>query len=192
MVGLTWMNAQSAVGLLAFTAFAWIISENRRGASIRVALAGLALQLGLAGLLLFLPGSHTIFEAINSGVLALSAATKAGTSFVYGYLGGGPLPFDEKFPGGSFILAFQALPLILVVSALTALLTYWRPPTQHGRRRCCRIGNRREHICRDGRSASIYQALFGEAQPIGIVRAVDRRHGNHRWHSAGALWLYTE
>ena len=126
MVGLTWMNAQSAVGLLAFTAFAWIISENRRGASIRVALAGLALQLGLAGLLLFLPGSHTVFEAINSGVLALSAATKAGTSFVYGYLGGGPLPFDEKFSGGSFILAFQALPLILVVSALTALLTYWR------------------------------------------------------------------
>ena len=122
-----WLAAgQSAFGLLAFAAIAWAISENRRGASLRVALVGIALQLAIAALLLYLPGSRSVFAAVNEGVLAISAATKAGTSFVFGYLGGGDLPFDEKFPGGSFILAFQALPLILVVSALTALLTYWR------------------------------------------------------------------
>jgi concentrative nucleoside transporter, CNT family len=45
---------------------------------------------------------------------------------VFGYLGGGPLPFDEKFAGASFILAFQALPLVLVMSALSSLMFYWR------------------------------------------------------------------
>ena len=118
--------AQSALGLAAFAAIAWAISEDRRQASLRVALAGVALQLAIAALLLHMPGSRAVFAGINEGVLAINEATKAGTSFVFGYLGGGDLPFDERFPGGSFILAFQALPLILVVSALTALLTYWR------------------------------------------------------------------
>jgi len=45
---------------------------------------------------------------------------------VFGYLGGGPLPFEVTQPGASFVLAFRALPLILVVSALSALLFYWR------------------------------------------------------------------
>jgi len=119
-------TAQSALGLLAFAAIAWGLSENRRGAHLRVAVVGLVLQLALAALLLHLPGSRAVFGAINDGVLALSEATKAGTGFVYGYLGGGPLPFGEPYPGAGFILAFQALPLILVVSALTALLTYWQ------------------------------------------------------------------
>lgn len=119
-------TAQSVLGLLAFAAFAWAISENRRGASLRVAAVGLGLQLAIAALLFHLPGSRAVFDVINDGALALSEATTAGTSFVYGYLGGGDLPFEEPYPGAAFILAFEALPLILVVSALTALLTYWR------------------------------------------------------------------
>ena len=53
---------------------------------------------------------------------------------MFGYLGGGPLPFDPKFPGSEFILAFQALPLVLVMSVLTTLLFYWRilPPIVRG------------------------------------------------------------
>jgi CNT family concentrative nucleoside transporter len=59
-------------------------------------------------------------------VLVLEKATLAGTSFVFGYLGGGDAPFAETNPGASFILAFRALPLVLVISALSALLFYWR------------------------------------------------------------------
>jgi CNT family concentrative nucleoside transporter len=44
---------------------------------------------------------------------------------VFGYLGGPPLPFVETHPGASFILAFQALPLVLTISALASLLFYW-------------------------------------------------------------------
>ena len=45
---------------------------------------------------------------------------------MFGYLGGATAPFDASGPGSTFVLAFQALPLILVMSALTALLTHWR------------------------------------------------------------------
>ena len=53
--------------------------------------------------------------ALNDLVLTLQQATDAGTAFVFGYLGGGPLPFEETQPGASFVLAFRALPLIIVV-----------------------------------------------------------------------------
>ena len=117
---------QSAFGLLVFVAIAWTISENRRAASARVAVAGIAAQLILAALLLKLPPLAGALAALNALVLTLQQATDAGTAFVFGYLGGGPLPFEETQPGASFVLAFRALPLIIVVSALTAVLTYWR------------------------------------------------------------------
>lgn len=117
---------QSLLGVFALTALAWAISEDRRVQAWRVAATGLVVQLVLALLLLKLPGSHTLFLWINDGVLALQEATKAGTTFVFGYLGGGNLPFAESYPGAAFVLGFQALPLILVTSALSALLFHWR------------------------------------------------------------------
>ena len=119
-------SLQSAFGLLVFLAIAWALSENRRGASVRVVVAGVAAQLILAALLLKVPPLEAALAALNDLVLVLQSATDAGTSFVFGYLGGGPLPFEETQPGASFVLAFRALPLIIVVSALTAVLTYWR------------------------------------------------------------------
>jgi CNT family concentrative nucleoside transporter len=117
---------QGILGLTALTAFAWLISENRRATDWKTVAAGLTLQLVLALLLLKLPLFKELFLGLNSALLSLQKATQAGTSFVFGYLGGGDLPFDEKSPGGSFILAFRALPLILVVSALSAVLFHWR------------------------------------------------------------------
>jgi len=119
-------SLQSAFGLLVFVAIAWAVSENRRAANIRVAVAGIAAQLIIAALLLKLPPLEAALSALNALVLMLQTATEAGTSFVFGYLGGAPLPFEESQPGASFVLAFRALPLIIVISALTAVLTYWR------------------------------------------------------------------
>src|SRR5207247_6386668 len=53
-------------------------------------------------------------------------ARQAGTGFVFGYLGGGPAPFAATNEAATFVLAFRALPLVLVISALSALLFYWR------------------------------------------------------------------
>jgi concentrative nucleoside transporter, CNT family len=74
------------------------------------------------------------FFVINSAVDAVAEATRAGTSFVFGYVGGGTLPFELKVPGAEFGLAFQALPVVLVMSVLTSLLFYWRilPPIVRG------------------------------------------------------------
>ena len=58
-------------------------------------------------------------------VSALQTATSAGMRLVFGYLAGGPAPFETVRPETSFILAFQALPLILVISALSKLLYHW-------------------------------------------------------------------
>ena len=117
---------QSALGVAVLVALAWALSEDRRRPPWRVALAGLAVQFVLAALLLKVPGVRTAFLGLDRAVDGIAAATRAGTSLVFGYLGGGPLPFAESHPGASFVLALQALPLILVVSALSAVLTYWR------------------------------------------------------------------
>jgi CNT family concentrative nucleoside transporter len=117
---------QAILGLAALTALAWAFSENRRATNWKSVAAGLVLQFVLALLLLKLPLFKELFLGLNSALLSLQEATRAGTSFVFGYLGGGDLPFDEKTPSGTFVLAFRALPLILVVSALSAVLFYWR------------------------------------------------------------------
>jgi CNT family concentrative nucleoside transporter len=120
------MVAQSIAGLLVFAGVAWLISENRRRVRITTVLAGIAIQLTVAFILLKLPVCRDFFISLNQLVLSLEESTAAGTSMVFGYLGGAELPFAEKYPGASFILAFRALPLILVISALSALLFYWK------------------------------------------------------------------
>jgi CNT family concentrative nucleoside transporter len=120
------MIFQSMAGLIIFAAIAWAMSENRKQAKVKIAIIGIVLQLVIGFLLLKLPLFRDFFLLLNRVVLSLEEATTAGTSFVFGYLGGGDLPFTEKFPGASFILALQALPLVLVMSALSALLFYWK------------------------------------------------------------------
>lgn len=120
------MIIQSAAGLVVFGLVAWLISENRKQIQLKTVLIGVVLQLVVGFILLKLPLFRQFFLYLNELVLILEKSTSAGTSFVFGYLGGAELPFDEKFPGSSFIFAFRALPLILVMSALSALLFYWK------------------------------------------------------------------
>ena len=128
------LQLQSAFGVVALLGIAWALSENRRAVSLRQMAVGLAATVITALVLLKLPPVAKAFGAINDAVNTISAATRAGTSFVFGYLGGGALPFDLKAPGADFILSFQALPVILVMSVLTTLLFYWRilPPVVRG------------------------------------------------------------
>jgi len=128
------LQLQSAFGIFALLAIAWALGENRRKVSIRQAAIGLAVTLATAVVLIKLPIVARAFGAINDAVGAISEASRAGTSFVFGYVGGAALPFDLKAPGADFILAFQALPIVLVMSVLTTLLFYWRilPPIVRG------------------------------------------------------------
>ena len=73
-----------------------------------------------------MPFFKKVFLLLNDVALALDAATRAGTSFVFGYLGGGPTPYTVQDAGSNFVFAFQALPLVLVIGALSSLLFYWK------------------------------------------------------------------
>lgn len=117
---------QSAAGIVMFGLIALALSENRRRIGLKTAFIGIGLQFVVGLLLLKLSVFRAFFLLLNRLVLSLEESTAAGTAFVFGYLGGSPLPFDEKFPGAGFILAFRALPLVLVISALSALLFYWK------------------------------------------------------------------
>jgi CNT family concentrative nucleoside transporter len=117
---------QSVLGLFVFTAIAWLMSERRRQVRPRVILMGVFLQVGVGLVLLKVPMFQDLFLLLNRMVLSLEEATKAGTAFVFGYIGGGDLPFEEKFPGASYVLGFQGLPLVVLMSALSALLFHWR------------------------------------------------------------------
>lgn len=114
--------AQPLIGFCIFIAFAWAISTRRQAVPWRTVVAGIGLQVVLALIILKLPGAQAVLSGLNDVLLAIQTATRSGTALVFGYLGGGPLPFQETSPGMSFVLALQALPIVLVMSALSALL----------------------------------------------------------------------
>ena len=117
---------QPLLGMVALLAVAWGVSERRAAAPWRTVAAGLALQLVLAVLLLKLPPVQHLFLALTAVVRELQDATNAGARFVFGWLAGGDPPFVPRQGASTFILALQALPLVLVMSALSALLYRWR------------------------------------------------------------------
>ena len=117
------MRGLLGIAVLLFVALA--LSEGRRQIAWRVVIGGVLLQAALAALFLKLPAAVGALVVLDKGVGALQAATDAGTSFVFGFLGGAPLPFTETQPGLSYILAFRAFPMVLVISALATLAIHW-------------------------------------------------------------------
>ena len=184
---------QSALGLLSFVALAWLFSENRSRVSGKVIVVGIGGQLLVGLIMLRLPFFQQAFMALNSIVLALEEATRAGTSLVFGYLGGGPLPFEAKAPGNLFILGFRALPLVLVVSALSSLFFYWRilPWVVRGFAWCLTktlgIGGGGQCVRGHGGSTAVHPSLSSVDDPQRIVYPDDGRHGHHRRNSDGAV-----
>jgi len=120
------MPLRGVFGIFVLLLLAWLISERRRRINWRPVIIGVGLQFLLAVLLLKLPPIKQGFLLLNRLALALEQATTAGTTVVFGFLGGGTLPYAETAAGSSFVLAFRALPIVLVVSALSSLLFYWR------------------------------------------------------------------
>ena len=118
------MQAILGIGLL--MALCWSLSESRGDVRWRMVGIGLALQLVLALVLLRVPAVSQALLLLNHVVYAVEHATNAGAGFVFGYLGGGPAPFEVGQPGAMYIFAFRVLPQIIVFSVLVAILWYWR------------------------------------------------------------------
>lgn len=117
---------QAGFGLVVFFFLAWLFSEDRQQVNFKAAFMGLAIQVALAVIVTKFSVVRTAFLWVGGGVMALKDATVAGTSFVFGYLGGGEVPYHPKEGVNSFIFAFQALPMVIVISAIAMLLFHWR------------------------------------------------------------------
>lgn len=121
------LNLQSLLGLLVILGACWGLSENRRAFPWKLAIGAVIVQAALV-LVLFNPASRGVLEAINGAVDGLAEATAKGTNFVFGYLAGKQFdqPYAVQNEQGLFTFAFNVLPLILVISALSALLWHWK------------------------------------------------------------------
>jgi CNT family concentrative nucleoside transporter len=113
-------------GLAGLIGLAWLLGEARRAVPWRAVGVGVGLMVGLSFLFLKVPLFRDLFMKLNEALSVVEKATQAGTSLVFGYLGGGAAPFAVTDANATFVLAFRALPIVLVISALSALLFYWR------------------------------------------------------------------
>jgi concentrative nucleoside transporter, CNT family len=120
-------NLQGLIGLAAILAVAWLLSEDRANRPRWRWIAGaLLMQFAIALIVTRVPFIWTLVGYANSAVMAIEKATLVGSSYMFGYTGGAPIPFVLA-PGAEppVIVAFQILPLIIVFSAISALLWHW-------------------------------------------------------------------
>ena len=117
---------QIIIGFVGLVCFAIPFLQNRSSINYRHIFAAIILQIILAFALLKIPFIVQVFAYLSEGVTALQAATQEGAEFVFGYLSNSSTsPFENSGTGNSMIFAFQILPLIIVISSLSALLWFW-------------------------------------------------------------------
>lgn len=115
---------QALFGIVVFITFCWFISEDRKNVNYKQTFMSLLVLTSVAAVILHIPLARKLVSFVSDGVIALKNATIEGTSFVFGFLGGGEIPFDAK--GSTFVFAFQTLPMVIVISALSMLLFHWK------------------------------------------------------------------
>ncbi len=119
------MIYQAYVGIVALLVIAWALSEDRSVMNWRMVAVGLGLQIGIAFVLIRAPVVAEALFVINYAVIAIETATTAGAGFVFGFLGGGEVPFEITADNAMYIFAFRILPQILVFSVLVAIFWHW-------------------------------------------------------------------
>ena len=121
------LHLRSFLGLFAFALIAWLFGPRKR-ISLMLVGGAIGLQFAIAFILYSFSPTRAFLQSLTQFVQLLQDATTAGTSFVFGYVGGAPPPFltDPDSAGGLFVFGFQALPMLIVLSALSALLWRWR------------------------------------------------------------------
>lgn len=121
------LQLRSLIGVFVFLAIAWVLGP-RKTPPVVLIIGGVAVQFAIAILLFSFAPTRAFLSSLTTVVEVLQAATTQGTSFVFGYLGGGENPYEirEGMEGLTFTFAFQALPMVIVLSAISAVLWRWR------------------------------------------------------------------
>lgn len=106
----------SILGMAVLLAIAVLFSNNRRAINWRTVLGALAIQIGFAALILYVPAGQRALEATSNVVANVIAYGNEGIGFVFGGLA------DPSNAG--FIFAVKVLPIIIFFSALVSVLYY--------------------------------------------------------------------
>lgn len=119
---------QGLIGISAILLMAWGLSEDRKASpGWRWVGGALLLQILIALVIVRVPFVWDVIMLANYLVIAIEKATLVGSSYMFGYTGGGEMPFVLKEGAAPpLIIAFQILPLVIVFSALSALLWHWK------------------------------------------------------------------
>lgn len=144
------------LGVFVILAIAWGLSENRKVVPWRLVGAAMLLQVALLGAVTFVPGAHQWLSGVDHALDALQAATYEGLRFTFGYLAGGPQPFAVTDSKNLLILAIQVLPLMIVISALSAVLWRWRVL---------------EYLCKA--FGALFERTLGIGGPVGLATAAN-------------------
>lgn len=116
----------SLLGMVVFIALAWSLSENRKRFPWRVVFWGIGLQMFFAILILKTPFGRAFFGYAQSAVSKLIGFANEGAKVVFGPLADTGLMADKFGPPNAFVLAITITATIILVSALSSLLYYWR------------------------------------------------------------------
>ncbi|KCZ47431.1 NupC/NupG family nucleoside CNT transporter [Hyphomonas pacifica] len=121
-----WDNARALIGIVLIYGVCWLLSEKRKLFPLKLVIGATLMQFAFALILFGVPFVRAILFKANDVVDGLQAATRAGTSFVFGYVGDNVAA--EQLMGGSPppLFFFQILPIVIVVAALSAILWHWR------------------------------------------------------------------
>ncbi len=149
-------NLRSLGGVFVVLVLAWLLSERKSAIPWRLAIGALLLQAGFMLLVFAVPAVRANLQGLNAAIDALQAATQEGARFVFGYLAGGAQPFTVTDPTQMSILLFQVFPLVIVISALSAVLWRWRVL---------------DVICRA--LGFLFQRALGVSGPLGLATAAN-------------------
>lgn len=105
------------LGMVVLLAIAILFSNNRRAINWRTVIGALAIQIGFAALILYVPAGKNALGATADAVANVIAYGNEGINFVFGGLA------DPSKPTG-FIFAVKVLPIIVFFSGLISVLYY--------------------------------------------------------------------
>ena len=120
------MIFQSLIGIVALILIAIPFSESIQKIKVKFIIYALLIQTSLAFILLEIPFISSFFDVMSMAVESLRLSAIEGSSFVFGYLGGGDAPFEVSNNQNLPIFAFTFLPMLIFLSALSALLWHWK------------------------------------------------------------------
>ena len=120
------MIIQSLIGIVALILIAFPFSESIQKIKVKFIIYALLIQISLAFILLEIPFISSFFDVMSMAVESLRLSAIEGSSFVFGYLGGGDAPFEVSNNQNLPIFAFTFLPMLIFLSALSALLWHWK------------------------------------------------------------------